>query len=71
MVDHVSDYVSNAAWIDPPARADAIDDVADQFERPVGEPAWVGEPALRWPRSSRGWRSRERMHARSLERRLG
>ena len=68
----MSEYVTNAAWPVAPGRADAIDDVADQFERPTAARPWVGEPVTdqqtRWPRSSGGWRSQERMHARAVER---
>lgn len=67
-------YVTNAAWLRQAARPDAIDEVADQFERPVAEGStafWTAEDAAPWPRSSRGWRSMERMHPRALERRAG
>jgi hypothetical protein len=66
-------YVTNAAWLRQAARPDAIDEVADQFERPADGAAafWSGEEAAPWPRSSRGWRSMERMHPRALERRAG
>lgn len=67
-------YVSNRGWRRPAGRAEAIDDVADQFERPdtAGATAfWTAEAELRWPRSPRGWRSLERMHPRAVERRAG
>jgi len=28
-----TDYVTNSAWLATPSRPDAIDDIADQFER--------------------------------------
>jgi hypothetical protein len=36
-------YVSNSAWLDPAGRADAIDEIADQFERRVEPTAWPVE----------------------------
>ena len=65
------DFVNNGAWATPAGRPDAIDDVADQFERPVtgGEAFWSTAGA--WPRSSRGWRSFDRLHPRTLERHAG
>ena len=68
------DYVSNAAWVRPAGRPDAIDEVADQFERrsEVGRAAfWSAEEASRWPRSPRGWRAAHHRTARALERRVG
>ena len=31
--DCATDYVTKAAWLANPSRPDAIDDIADQFER--------------------------------------
>ncbi|MCW2496947.1 hypothetical protein [Jatrophihabitans sp.] len=28
-------YVTNSAWLEPVGRPDAIDEIADQFERPA------------------------------------
>jgi hypothetical protein len=67
-------YVSNTAWVRPAGRPDAVDDVADQFERPVAEGMiafWAAGSAVRWPCSPRGWRPIERMHGRAIERRAG
>jgi len=67
-------YVTNSAWLQPAARPDVIDDVADQFERPAPAGAtafWTADAAAAWPRSSSGWRSMERMYPRALERRAG
>lgn len=66
-------YVTNGTWMHPTGRADAIDDVADQFERPVAgrEAFWTSQPTGAWPLSSSGWLSRELMHPSHLERRAG
>ena len=67
-------YVTSAAWIREVGRPDLIDDVADQFERPVAhgmESFWSDYESTRWPRSSRGWRTMDRMHPRTIERRAG
>jgi hypothetical protein len=51
------DYVTQAAWHAPAARPDAIDEVADQFERPAAAGAqqfWApGEAG--WPQAPRPW----------------
>jgi hypothetical protein len=66
--DELSDtYVTTAAWRSSAGRADLIDEVADQFERPA---ARAGDEVA-WPRRSRGWRSAERLHSRALDRRAG
>ncbi len=65
-------YVSNGAWVRQVGRPELIDEVADQFERPVVqgmESFWEQYENTRWPRTSRGWRSMDRMHPRPLERR--
>ena len=67
-------YVTNSAWVRQVGRPDAIDEVADQFERPAedGRAAfWSGGGSVRWPSSSGGWRSIDRMHSRAPERRAG
>lgn len=67
-------YVTKAAWIRQVGRPDLIDEVADQFERPVAqrmESFWSKYEETRWPRTSRGWRSLDRLHPRTLERRAG
>ncbi|MGI8677366.1 MAG: hypothetical protein ACR2LX_01485 [Jatrophihabitans sp.] len=69
-----SHYITNAGWLRQAGRVDAIDDVADQFERPVARGAeafWSPHAGIRWPRSSRGWRSMARMHSPAVERRAG
>jgi hypothetical protein len=66
-------YVTNAAWVRQVGRPDLIDDVADQFERPVArgmESFWSQHQATR-RRGARGWRGLDRIHPRSLERRAG
>ena len=74
--------MSNEGWTAGPAtagRPDAIDEIADQFERRVvpitpavelvaGSSGEAFEPAVAWPRASRGWRSMARLHPRSAER---
>ena len=40
-------YVSQAAWLRSAGREDAIDDVADQFERPTGADAFWASLDLR------------------------
>jgi hypothetical protein len=68
------DYVSNAAWVRPAGRPEAIDEVADQFERPAtagSEAFWTAAETARWPRAPRGWRSVEHRTSRALERRAG
>jgi hypothetical protein len=69
------DYVSNAAWVRPAGRPDTIDEVADQYERPVagsGSIAFWGAPETSgWPRSPRSWRPSEHRSIRAMERRAG
>jgi hypothetical protein len=72
MSENTNDYVTSDAWIRQVGRPDLIDDVADQFERTVARGAeafWTPASGTKWPRTPRGWRSMDRMHARSLERR--
>jgi hypothetical protein len=66
-------YVSNAAWVRPAGRPDAIDEVADQFERPTedGRAAFWADEAPRWPLAPRGWRTLEYRVTAALERRAG
>lgn len=67
MSDETRIYVTNAAWLRPVGRVEAIDDVADHFERPAApgaEAFWSPEPAGRWPKASHGWRSADRLHPR-------
>lgn len=69
-----NDYVTNASWLRQAARVDAIDDVADQFERPVArgvEAFWTPACGTPWPRSARSWRSMSSMHPRAVEQRVG
>ena len=59
-------YVTNDTWVRTAGRPDAIDEVADQFERraaatPLGL-VTTGEPAIGWPPHSRGWHSISRLH---------
>ncbi|WP_375500747.1 hypothetical protein [uncultured Jatrophihabitans sp.] len=68
----MSEYVTNESWVRTLVRTDAIDDIADQFERhapqpslPVGRATARPEVSARWPRSARGWRSFDRLHPRS------
>jgi hypothetical protein len=68
------EYVTNDAWLRTVGRPDLVDEVADQFERPVAaglESFWTAAGGASWPRSSKGWRSLERMHPRTVERRIG
>ncbi|HEV7205589.1 MAG TPA: hypothetical protein VGN18_13350 [Jatrophihabitans sp.] len=65
--DTPTDYVTNAAWLRALGRADAIDDIADQFERRVAPAAesgaatfWSPVAVTRWPSESRGWRPSRR-----------
>jgi hypothetical protein len=59
------DYVTNDAWLHPSARADAIDEIADQFERPSGANAFWTEISVR--RVERNMR----VAPRTIERRAG
>ena len=43
----MDEYVSNAAWLAGDVRADAIDDIADQFERPTGAATFWNEVSVR------------------------
>jgi hypothetical protein len=67
-------YVTNDAWVRCVGRPDAIDEIADQFERPVPAPGmesfWSREQAS-WPTAARGWRSLRWMNPRPMERRAG
>ena len=46
-------YVTRSSWMSAPGRADAIDEVADQFERPSGASAfWDDVTARRLARAS-------------------
>jgi hypothetical protein len=60
------DYVSAAGWLRTPTRREVVVVVADEFERPELPRQ---HELVRWPRSSRGWRSQDRLHPRVLERR--
>jgi hypothetical protein len=67
-------YVTNDAWVHQLGRPDLIDEVADQFERPVAsgvESFWSERDSAGWPRTSHGWRSIEHLHHRTVERRAG
>jgi hypothetical protein len=70
-----NEYVTNDAWVRSIGRPDAIDDVADQFERPVsasaGPESFWSRQQDSWPTGSRGWRSRQWMNPRPIERRAG
>lgn len=69
-----SEYVTNDAWLRSVGRPDLVDEVADQFERPVAngmQSYWTSHQAVRWPRASRGWRSVGRIHPRTFERHAG
>lgn len=67
-------YVTTESWLRTVGRPDLIDEVADQFERPVAVGVvsfWSPGHGTRWPRTSRGWRSLDRVHLRALERHAG
>ena len=67
-------YVTHANWLRHGGRPDLIDEVADQFERPVSDGAqafWTGDEIVEWPRGSRGWHSIDHRYPRRLERRAG
>ena len=63
----MSDYVTNEPWLARAGRSDAIDEIADQFERPArgAEEFWtvaakvvaLSRAEHAWPRASRGWRA--------------
>lgn len=60
----MTDYVTKASWLRQIGRVDAIDEVADQFERPVARGAeafWTPDTGAAWPRSARGWRAAARV----------
>jgi hypothetical protein len=66
-------YVTNGAWVRAVGRPDAIDEIADQFERPVAagmESFWSREQASRL-NEGRGRRSLQWMSPRPMERRAG
>jgi hypothetical protein len=73
MVDEA--YVSATAWIRRAGRADHVDEIADQFERPVPpatEPAGaMAEQDTHWPKTSLGWRTLPRVQRRAVGRRAG
>jgi hypothetical protein len=57
------EYVTNDAWLRAVGRPDAVDTVADQFERPVAvgmESFWSREQQARRQRSTRGWHAMRR-----------
>jgi hypothetical protein len=65
-------YVTSDAWLRQVGRPDLIDEVADQFERPVAsgmESFWSEHESAR--RTSHGWRSMDDVHLRTLERKAG
>lgn len=67
-------YVMNGSWIRQVGRPDLVDEVADQFERPAAQGMasfWSNYEHSGWPRTSRGWRSMDRLHPRTLERHAG
>lgn len=47
------DYVSNEAWLTGAGRPDAIDELADQFERPCAAEFWTELGARRAQRERR------------------
>jgi hypothetical protein len=60
------DFVTRADWRHDAARPDAIDEIADEFERraapehqsaPVARGTARGYALARWPSRSRGWHS--------------
>ena len=61
-----TDYVTNSAWLATPSRPDAIDDIADQFERRQrgDEAFWIAVLADRAAREAR-------IAPRHLQRRVG
>ncbi|GAB2486873.1 hypothetical protein [Jatrophihabitans fulvus] len=61
-VDPVTEYVTNAAWLRTTGRPDAIDEIADAFERrpEPAEQAWVRPLPTRWPERPRDWRADRR-----------
>jgi hypothetical protein len=63
------DYVTNDAWLRTAARADAIDDIADQFERPAvgAEAFWSLGSRTRWPETPLGWTSDDRLRTGTSE----
>jgi hypothetical protein len=68
------EYVTNDAWLRQVGRPDAIDEIADQFERPVArgvEAFWTAASGPRWPRTPLGWRAMERTQHHPLERKAG
>ena len=66
------DYVSNDAWLVGRGRPDAIDEIADQFERPATSGAATGGAAAFWDdMSSRRVQREMRLAPRHFERRAG
>jgi hypothetical protein len=69
-----NEYVTNDAWVRSVGRPDAIDDIADQFERPVpavGMESFWSRERESWGSGPRARRSLQWMHPRSIERRAG
>ncbi|WP_375489990.1 hypothetical protein [uncultured Jatrophihabitans sp.] len=54
----MTDYVTHDAWHRPAGRPDAIDEIADQYERPADAGAqqfWDRESGAGWPQTPRPW----------------
>jgi len=54
-------YVTRSAWVRTAGRPDAIDEIADQFERPR-DPLPAVAVVTGWPQRSRGWTEDSRLH---------
>ena len=65
-------WVTRSAWVRTLGRPDAIDEIADQFERPSDPPSAAPEAAWSgpgWPQRPRGWAETSPLHADTPERR--
>ena len=64
-------YVNHGAWLRAPVREDAIDDIADQFERPVQAGAEVFWSDLELRRAATVHATTASFVPRAVERRAG
>ena len=72
LTNNLAAYVTNDSWLRVTGRPDAIDEIADQFERPAPQGSaafWTPGVVTAWPLSSRGWHSMSRMRTCPAERR--
>ena len=54
-------YVTYASWVRTTGRVDAVDEIADQFERPVATSVWPVAATQPWSRTASRWPSPGRL----------